>query len=334
MQTFLALPFALCYVLFTSVVSARLDTILSSKGVLNVLDFGAVGDNKTDETASFLRALAAADASGGGIVYVPPGLYRINGYLSLGKGVRLQGTYGSVPSHDLRGGSRPDDGSILIPLAGRGSENDDAFISLQQNSHLSGFCIWYAEQEMVQTPVAYPWTIHMTAANAAVTDVEVLGSWQAINATAAHRHYIARVQGHPIKTGIFVDSTYDIGRIEDVHFNPWFSSAHPFIEYQLVNGRAFVLGRSDWEYVLNTFAFGYAIGYHFINTPTGQMNGNFLGIGADLSVNASVQVDASQAPGKYSPSYRVISLQLVLSSFFPSLCSFLRLFRSPSSKVF
>ena len=32
-------------------------------------------------------------------------------------------------------------------------------------------------------------------------------------------------------------------------------------------------------------------------TPTGQMNGNFLGIGADLSINASVQVDTSQAAG-------------------------------------
>ena len=42
--------------------------------------------------------------------------------------------------------------------------------------------------------------------------------------------------------------------------------------------------RTDWEYVFNTFAFGYAIGYHFIETSTGSMNGNFLGIGSDLSV--------------------------------------------------
>ena len=39
---------------------------------------------------------------------------------------------------------------------------------------------------------------------------------------------------------------------------------------------------ADWEYVLNTFAFGYAIGYHFIecednNGGPGNMNGNFLG---------------------------------------------------------
>ena len=30
-------------------------------------------------------------------------------------------------------------------------------------------------------------------------------------------------QGQPLLTGIFVDQTYDIGRIEDVHWNPWFS---------------------------------------------------------------------------------------------------------------
>lgn len=120
--------------------------------------------------------------------------------------------------------------------------------------------------------------------------------------------------------GVFVDETYDIGRIEDVHFNPWYSSKTPFCWYQTTHGRAFVMGRSDWcgmrvtnglsaivlhnitskavryfehdsadrdcdvqlacrEYVFNTFAFGYAIGYHFIERAMGSMNGNFLGIG-------------------------------------------------------
>lgn len=44
------------------------------------------------------------------------------------------------------------------------------------------------------------------------------------------------------------------------------------------------------EYVLNTFAFGYAVGYRFIKSPQGSCNGNFVGIGADLMYNASVQV--------------------------------------------
>eukprot|EP00301_Raphidiophrys_heterophryoidea_P000119 c10061_g1_i3.p1 GENE.c10061_g1_i3~~c10061_g1_i3.p1 ORF type:complete len:347 (+),score=74.32 c10061_g1_i3:436-1476(+) len=152
-------------------------------------------------------------------------------------------------------------------------------------------------QEHENLPVPYPWTVSMIGPNSAVKDVELLNPWNAISAVAAHRHYIARVQGQPLNTGLFIDETYDIGRIEDVHFNPWYSTSHPFIEYQLVHGRAFVLGRSDWEYVLNTFAFGYSVGYHFITTPTGNMNGNFLGIGADLSINASVLIEGSQAPG-------------------------------------
>ena len=46
------------------------------------------------------------------------------------------------------------------------------------------------------------------------------------------------------------DATYDIGRIEDVHFNPWYSDGHPFYWWQTTRGRAFIFGRSDWEYLL------------------------------------------------------------------------------------
>lgn len=52
-----------------------------------------------------------------------------------------------------------------------------------------------------------------------------------------------------------------------------------FMSWQLVHGRSFVFARTDWEYVLNTFSFGYAIGYHFIASDKGSCNGNFLGIG-------------------------------------------------------
>ena len=116
----------------------------------------------------------------------------------------------------------------------------------------------YDEQERTSTPVPYPWAIFLgdpkklyntggNADNAAAFDVEILGAWNGIAAVQAHRHYIARVQGQPVNIGIFLDATYDIGRIEDVHWNPWFSSAKPFIYHQTTFGRAFVMGRSDWE---------------------------------------------------------------------------------------
>ena len=58
-----------------------------------------------------------------------------------------------------------------------------------------------------------------------------------------------------------------------------YSDDKNFMSWQLLHGRAFVFARTDWEYVLNTFSFGYAIGYHFIASNEGSCNGNFLGIG-------------------------------------------------------
>jgi len=153
------------------------------------------------------------------------------------------------------------DGTILIPTQGRGVPCDlnctDAFITVSENAAVRGLVIYYQEQETVNTPVAYPWSLYLVANNAAVEDIELLGAWNGVAAVAAHRHYIARVQGQPLNIGLFVDETYDIGRIEDVHWNPWYSNKKPFVHYQTTFGRAFVFGRSDWEYVFNTFAFGF-----------------------------------------------------------------------------
>lgn len=64
--------------------------------------------------------------------------------------------------------------------------------------------------------VRYPWAVFLgdpdrvnggQADNAAVEDVELLGAWNGIAAVAAHRHYIARVQGQPLNVGVFVDET-------------------------------------------------------------------------------------------------------------------------------
>jgi len=68
------------------------------------------------------------------------------------------------------------------------------------------------------------------------------------------------------------------------------------LEWQLANGEAFIFGRSDWQYVLNTFCFGYHIGYKFMRGPKGVCNGNFLGIGADGCMTA-LQVDDSARYG-------------------------------------
>jgi hypothetical protein len=137
----------------------------------------------------------------------------------------------------------------------------------------------------------------MSGNNPAVEDVELLNPFNGINATGAARHYIARVQGQPANIGIFVDQTYDIGRIEDVHWNPWFDASPAYVAYQINYGVGFLIARTDWEYVLNTFVFGMSVGYQFVQSSTGSCNGNFVGIGADCCTNSSVQVDSADPWG-------------------------------------
>jgi hypothetical protein len=48
----------------------------ASAGVFNVHDYGAVGDDQTDNTAAFSKCLDAVIAAGGGRMYLPSGIYR------------------------------------------------------------------------------------------------------------------------------------------------------------------------------------------------------------------------------------------------------------------
>lgn len=62
------------------------------------------------------------------------------------------------------------------------------------------------------------------------------------------------------------------------------------------NLEAFIFGRTDWEYVNNTFVFPVKIGYHFIGVKNGAANGHFSGIGAD-EAQVCVEVEEIQPMG-------------------------------------
>jgi hypothetical protein len=252
---------------------------------LSVRSFGAVGDSRSDDTAAFQRALNAAHDAGGGTVYAPPGRYLFNGSLSVPGGVTLRGSFGCVPSHpgirEPKQVKPGDDGTVLMVTSGKGDESGTPFMTLQTNSTVCGLVFYYPEQIIDDEPHAYPWTIRMQGSNPAVIDVELLNPYQGINTFGAARHNIRNVSGQLLRRGIIVDAIYDIGRIENVRFNPWWTIDTPAYKWQFAHGEAFVFGHADWVFVFNTFCFGYKIGYKFIETTAGRCNGNFLGIAAD-----------------------------------------------------
>jgi hypothetical protein len=262
-----------------------------SVDVVSVTDFGAKGDGKTDDTQAFQKAMDSFGTKGGA-VYIPRGVYLLEGALNVPQAVTLKGSVESVPSHNgIRNAGLPkpgDDGTTLLITGNRGNENAAPCITLNTNSTLRGVVMYWPLQDPEKIPDAYPWGIAMRGKNPALLDVEMLNPYNAIDASKNERALIRNISGQPLRRGIFVDGIYDIGRIENVHWNPWWSMKPTLFNWQKENGEAFIFERTDWHYVVNTFCYGYKTGYKFGSSSgsTGACNGNFLGIGADACHNA------------------------------------------------
>ncbi|MCE5267983.1 MAG: glycoside hydrolase family 55 protein [Planctomycetaceae bacterium] len=266
----------------------------------NAAELGVKPDGKTDNTAALQKALDTAGRAGGGIVELPAGRYRVNGTLSIPAGVALQGTYHAMPTISKQ--TQKPDGTILDAYAGRGSQQGTPFIRLAgNNATVAGLIVNYPEwKESDVPPVPYPPCVesHNTD-NVAVTDCCFLNAYEAIHFVFANRHLIRNVAGYPSWRGIFADNIQDIGRIENVHFWPFgtaYAPEKPYSKWINTNGVAFEFARTDWQYVHNTFCFGYGVGYKFSESKHGSANGNFLGLGADCCRRAML-VEQVQQPG-------------------------------------
>lgn len=267
----------------------------------DVVQAGAVGDGKTDCTVVFQRVMDDALKDGGGIVNVPSGEYCIRGTLKIPGGVTLQGTFRTAPSNDHE--TRPRmDGSVLLAYAGRGSQEGTPLITMAgSNATLAGFIVTYPEWKQSDAPpVPYPPTIYADyTANIGVLDCCFLNSYEAIHFQNAARFLVRNIHGYPSFRGLYIDNCCDIGRVENCHFWPFgvaYKPDDPYCFWVNTNGVAFEFARTDWQYVINTFCFGYGVGYKFSESKNGSCNGNFVGIGAD-SCRRPVLVEQSQFPG-------------------------------------
>lgn len=272
---------------------------------VSVADFGAKGDGVTDDTAAFQSALQAVSEHGG-TVFVPVGNYLIKTHLTIPAYVTLEGVW-TIPTAFTQY-----KGSTLLAVEGEGSENGPAFITLHPNSTLKGITIYYPNQQAEQIK-PYPWCIRGAGGdNCSIVDCLLVNPYQGVDfgSNPSGRHYIRNLYGQPLRRGIFVDKCYDIGRIENVHFWPFWKwdEKSGIRDWLVKNGEAFIFARTDWEYVFNTFTFGYGVGYRFVKSESGAMNGNLLGIGAD-ACNIAVLVEETQPCGLLITNGEFVSFQ-------------------------
>ena len=265
---------------------------------INVLDFGAKGDGVTDDTAAIQKCLDEAAKKGGGVVYLPPAKYLVKGSIKVPVGVAVKGAAQAPLAID------PLIGTVILATGGRDDEKAPALFEVGKSASVIGLTVYYPEQK-VKDIRPYPWTFHMFDLDNTVENVTLINSYNGIRVGPEPnvRHRIRSVYGCVLRRGIMVDACTDIGRIENVQFHcHWWSAAStggewdPVYKYMAKNCEAFIFGRTDWEYVNNTFVFPVYIGYRFINTASGACNGQFCGIGADAAQRCIV-VDQIQSMG-------------------------------------
>ncbi|MGV3614758.1 MAG: glycosyl hydrolase family 28-related protein [Fimbriimonas sp.] len=260
---------------------------------LDVKTFGAMGDGATDDTKAFQAALTKAGETGG-VVTVPAGKFLLKGTLDVPEGVTLEGSF-RAPARTIfnEGKLEREKGSMLFTTQGRGQEDGTPFVTLHRNSTLKGLVVYYPEQTADIVP--YPWCVRGIGDNVSVLDTLLVNPYQAVDLGTfpAGRHKVNGLYAHALKTGLFIDKCFDVGRVENVHFWPFWLDVPKVHEWTKRNGTAFRIAKTDWEYMANCFAIFYSVGYHFVTGPDGPGNATLTQCGSDVGPLA-VKVDAVQ----------------------------------------
>src|SRR5512136_575809 len=271
-------------------------SVLAATSRVNAREHGARGDGKTDDSKALQAALDAAQTKGP-ICYVPAGLYRLNGPVTVPAGVALCGASGGVPhsEHPI--------GTVLLALAGRGQADGEPLITLKPNAMVRNVVIHYPEQTLAQV-AAYPWTIRVDGELCQVLDLTITNPYRALDLGTRWNelHLVRNVFACPLNVGVYIDQCTDIGRIENVHFNPNFwtrmalkpgfpgGDIKAYLEKNLVG---FKIGKTDWEFISNSFVIFPRIGFHFDDFGHGPGNAVVTQSGGDICPVA-VRVDRTQ----------------------------------------
>jgi len=226
-----------------------------------VRDFGApVNDLSRDCSPHIQSAMNAAKARGGGVVYLPEGVYRCNKPITVPGGVTLRGEWVSPETAEPASC-----GSIIAVYTGDITSDTSPFVSLKCGGGFRNITVIYPETANGST-ATYSATIAELPAigsdSYTVRNVTILGGSVGFDAATAwsELHYVKDVYISSLNTGIKINNVTDIGRLEGVHISPDYLLDNALFEvssqnrqtlsqYMKNNTTGLYIQRSDWQYV-------------------------------------------------------------------------------------
>lgn len=291
--------------------------------IITAQSYGAVGDGKTDCTAAFKSALAAAGNAGGGIVFVPGGAYVVSSPLTVPSGVELRGIFDGP--HDAVSA-----GSCILVSTGQGQADGPAFLTLAPRSTVRGLNFHYPGQEIANI-VDFPFLIRGAGEGVTVIDAASANVSRFVDlmTNRCDDAYVDHLEGQPIHLGIQVGHGSRDVSIADCQFNPsnWtFATIFnaPKVEYPnnaqrspIVNaytaglqqhGVVYVLGDCTGLKFYRDFVFAGRYGLRCIAENGRGPSGVCLELGVDGSTTA-LRIDAVGPKG-----FPFVNSQLVVTS--------------------
>lgn len=186
--------------------------------VVTSAPWSAKGNGVTDDTTAIQAALNAAGAAGGGIVFLPPGTYKLLDTLTVPGGVELRGTY-ELRHRTWPGADGAAKGAILQPYGYPLQSDGPPAVALEANSGLIGVTFSYEAQNPTNfTP--YPPTIQGRGGNVYAIGVVSPNSWTYVDLDTftCTNHFLYMVDGWALRKG-FVVGNGSSGSIVDCHAN-------------------------------------------------------------------------------------------------------------------
>lgn len=195
---------------------------------ISVLDY-IKPDGTTDDIPKINALIQKVYDQGGGIIHFPwiSVGYTMRSQLKVLSGVYLQGGWG------LTEVSKYTRAPFWNVYYGKNDLTSIAFL-MQASTGMAGFAYVYPEQVgragTDAVPTVFGWLIGTDLSLGTNLDsiylenLLLINPYLGINLDKAGRFYLRNIHGQPLKKGIFIDRVYDVPRMENIHFWPfWYA---------------------------------------------------------------------------------------------------------------